>query len=786
MLTRMNQILEIDLRNRMAVVEAGVPNLRLTQALAGTGYHFAPDPSSQGASTIGGNVATNAGGPHTLKYGVTVNHVLGLEAVLARRLDRPARPGRSISAGLDLLGVLVGSEGTLAIVTKVWVRLTPNPQDYRAMRAIFNSVDDASNAVSQIIAAGIIPAAMELMDQGILAAVEEAFQFGFPPDAGAVLVIEVDGPAAGLDRQQEQIVEFCKRFGAREVLQAASAEERELLWKCRKLAVGATGRLSPSYTIQDGVVPRTRLPHIIRRTAEIGRKHQIRIVNVAHAGDGNVHPILLFDERDREQVERAVAAGREILEECIACGGSITAEHGIGVEKIGLMDRLFAPADLEAMRRVRQAFDPTGRLNPGKLIPDGNRGTMGLRDAESSRHWNSRSDSNRGVADVDDSALRFASMHALRTLKSCVMTAQTPLTETITPADQAAVAEAVRNAAEQGHGRLSDRRRHDARLRRKPDAAGHRAFAGQAQPRDRLSGRRPDHHRRGRHDHRRVEPSAWPPSGSGCRSMCRSPTGRPSAARWPSMPAGPRRYAYGTMRDYVLGFTAVDGTGTLFSGGGRVVKNAAGYNMCRLMAGSLGTLGVITQVTLMVRPLPEASAFVACERARFRRGREAAGRAGPLGRRGRWPSNSWPAPARRTTRPRAGLEGNVGRLYVGFEGTAAEVDWMVEQLQREWAAAGVAEPIAHSRRIGRNALAVALPTFPADVEIRVLPSAVVGTIGKLLESAPPCAIQAHAGDGVIRLALWNGAGEGQPFSETHPLAQIRRDGGRLRRQPRSC
>jgi glycolate oxidase len=400
MLTRMNKILEIDLRNRMAVVEAGVCNLRLTQALAGTGYHFAPDPSSQGASTIGGNVATNAGGPHTLKYGVTVNHVLGVEVVLhdgsilqlgpadeGKRGQSPFVRStlRAVTAGtdrrlvgdcplfppLDLIGVLVGSEGTLGIVTKIWVRLTPNPQDCRAMRAIFGSLDDAANAVSQIIAAGIIPTALELMDQGILAAVEEAYQFGFPPDAGAVLVVEVDGPAVGLDRQQEQIVEFCKRFGAREVLHAASAEERELLWKCRKMAVGATGRLSPSYTIQDGVVPRTKLPHIIRRTAEIGKKHNIRIVNVAHAGDGNIHPILLFDERNREEVQRDVAAGREILEECIACGGSITAEHGIGIEKIDLMDRLFAPADLEAMRRVRQAFDPTGRFNPGKLIPEG-------------------------------------------------------------------------------------------------------------------------------------------------------------------------------------------------------------------------------------------------------------------------------------------------------------------------------------------------------------------------------------------------------------------------------
>ncbi len=376
MLTRMNKILDIDLRNRMAVVEAGVCNLRLTQALADTGYHFAPDPSSQGASTIGGNVATNAGGPHTLKYGVTVNHVLGLEAVLhdgsILQLGPVADP-----CDLDLVGLLVGSEGTLAVVTKIWVRLTPNPQDCRAMRAVFHSLDDAAGAVSHIIAAGIIPTALELMDQGILAAVEEAYHFGFPPDAGAVLVVEVDGPSIGLDRQQQRIVEFCRRFGAREVLQAATPQEREMLWKCRKMAVGATGRLSPSYTIQDGVVPRTRLPQIIRRTAEIGRKYNIRIVNVAHAGDGNVHPILLFDERDPTEVDRATAAGREILEECIALGGSITAEHGVGVEKLGLMPRLFAPADLGAMRRVREAFDPTGMLNPGKLIP--NEG-LGIRD----------------------------------------------------------------------------------------------------------------------------------------------------------------------------------------------------------------------------------------------------------------------------------------------------------------------------------------------------------------------------------------------------------------------
>ena len=300
MLTRMNKLLEIDLRNRMAVVEPGVANLRLTQALAGTGYHFAPDPSSQGASTIGGNVATNAGGPHTLKYGVTVNHVLGLEAVLGDGSIVQLGPVDD-PAGLDLIGVLVGSEGTLAIVTKVWVRLDAQSAGLSHDPGHLRLGRRRHQAVSQIIAAGIVPAAMELMDQGILAAVEEAFQFGFPPDAGAVLVIEVDGPAAGLGspaRADRRVLQAVRRARS-----AASGlgQERDLLWKCRKMAVGAIGRLSPSYMIQDGVVPRTRLPHIIRRTAEIGQKHHIRIVNVAHAGDGNVHPILLFDERDRER-----------------------------------------------------------------------------------------------------------------------------------------------------------------------------------------------------------------------------------------------------------------------------------------------------------------------------------------------------------------------------------------------------------------------------------------------------------------------------------------------------
>ena len=347
------------------------------------------------------------------------------------------------------------------------------------------------------------------------------------------------------------------------------------------MAVGATGRLSPSYTIQDGVVPRTRLPHIIRRTAEIGQKHNIRIVNVAHAGDGNIHPILLFDERDREEVERAVAAGREILEECIASGGSITAEHGIGVEKIGLMDRLFAPADLEAMRRVRRAFDPTGRFNPGKLIPEGARDEgRGTRDD--------------GTEDLDD---------ALTKLNRVIDYPAADMTITVEAG--MTIAELNRLLAEQRQWLPVD--------------------------------------------------VPWPD---------RATVGGAIATN----AAGPRRYAYGTMRDYLLGFTAVDGTGMTFSGGGRVVKNAAGYNMCRLMAGSLGTLGVITQATLMVRPLPEAAALLACEVPDFDLAEKllaglvrspVAARGGRTVGRPLHEGNPLFGPV---------SEGNVGRLYVGFEG----------------------------------------------------------------------------------------------------------------------
>ena len=368
-LTRMKRILEVNYRDRYAVIEPGVVNLWLTNHLKPQGFHFAPDPSSQGACTIGGNVATNSGGPHTLKYGVTVNHVLGIELVLPDgRVVRTGGPAED-TPGYDLTGVIVGSEGTFGVAAKVWVRITRNPEAYRTLLGVFETVDDATNTISDIIGAGIIPGALEMLDRLILEAVEAAFHFGFPLDAGAVLIMEVDGLEAGLEQDAGRIVEIATKNKAREVRRANSDAERMLLWKSRKQAFGAVGRLAPSYCTQDGVVPRTKLPEILRVIGQISTKYNLRIANVFHAGDGNIHPILLFDERDADQVKRVMSASHEILDACIRLGGSVTGEHGIGVEKIDFMPKLFTPEDLAMMMRLRSAFNPDNRCSPQKMLP---------------------------------------------------------------------------------------------------------------------------------------------------------------------------------------------------------------------------------------------------------------------------------------------------------------------------------------------------------------------------------------------------------------------------------
>ncbi len=368
--SRMKKILEVNVRDGYAVVEAGVVNVWLSNALKPHGYHYAPDPSSQGACTIGGNVATNSGGPHTLKYGVTANHVLGVEMVLPDgrvvMVGGPCEDG----PGYDITGAIVGSEGTFGLVTKAWVRLTRNPEAYRTLLGVFASIDDCTNCISDIIAAGIVPAALEMLDHTILQAIEAAFQFGFPLDAEAVLIMEVDGLAAGIQDEADRVEAIAKRNNAREVRKANTDTERLALWKARKQAFGTIGRLGyPSYCTQDGVVPRTKLPEIMRVIRKASADHGVAICNVFHAGDGNIHPVLMFDERDPEQVRKVLAASTDILEACVRLGGSVTGEHGIGVEKLDFMPMMFTPDDLSFMARLRTAFNPANRCSPNKLLP---------------------------------------------------------------------------------------------------------------------------------------------------------------------------------------------------------------------------------------------------------------------------------------------------------------------------------------------------------------------------------------------------------------------------------
>jgi glycolate oxidase len=368
-LTRMNRILELDYRNRRALVEPGVINLELSNATIPQGYHYVPDPSSQKACTIGGNVAENSGGPHCLAYGVTTNHVLALEVVLPNgEVIWTGGPGLD-TAGYDLAGVIVGSEGTLGIVTKALVRLTRLPQAVRVLLAQFDGVVPASNTVSAVIASGIVPAAMEMMDHLVCQAVEAAYHVGFPPDVGAVLLIEVDGLGEGLDDTMERIAAICRAQGARDVRIAVSPEERAALWNARKMAFGAMGRLAPSYYMQDGVVPRTKLPPTLARVEEVSREYQVPIANVFHAGDGNLHPLILFDRRESGAVERVLRAGVEILQTCIDMGGTISGEHGIGLEKKEQMSLIFTADDLAAMARLKASFNPRDLFNPDKIFP---------------------------------------------------------------------------------------------------------------------------------------------------------------------------------------------------------------------------------------------------------------------------------------------------------------------------------------------------------------------------------------------------------------------------------
>jgi len=366
---RMNRILEIDRPNLRARVQPGMFNLEFGNTLIPLGYQYLPDPASQKAATLGGNVAENSGGPHCFKYGVTTNHVLGLTVVLPDGQVAKIGGKAPDTPGYDLPGVFVGSEGTLGICTEVVVRIVRLAEGVKTLLAIYDSIEEGSETVSAIVAAGMVPATLEMMDQLVIKAVEESIQCGLPLDCATVLIIEVDGLKDDLEAQVQAIVDLCKAHGAREVRVAKDDAERAMLWAGRRGAFGAVARLAPSYLVCDGTVPRTALPKVLRKVAEVGKKYNLQIPNVFHAGDGNLHPLILFDWRDAEQKGRVMKAGMEILQLCVETGGTISGEHGVGLEKIDAMRLIFSEADIRSQVRVKQAFDPRNLANPGKMFP---------------------------------------------------------------------------------------------------------------------------------------------------------------------------------------------------------------------------------------------------------------------------------------------------------------------------------------------------------------------------------------------------------------------------------
>ncbi len=633
-LSRLNRILSITPASRTAVVQPGVTNLELQTALAPLGFYFAPDPASQKVATLGGNVAENSGGPHCLKYGVTTNHVLGMEMVLAdgerMRIGGPAMD----PPGYDLRGAVIGSEGTMGIVTEVTVRILPKPEAVITQLAVYDDVGDAARSVSAIISAGIVPATLEMMDRLIIQAVEDSYACGYPRDAAAVLIIEVEGPREGLAEQAERIRELCMSHGCRTIRTAADDDERNRLWEGRRGAFGAVARLAPNFLVNDGTVPRTALPEALARVAAIVSAYGLEHGNVFHAGDGNLHPLILFDSRDRDQSERVHRAGREIMDACVKLGGTITGEHGVGAEKIKGMRLIFTEVDLEAQRALQRAFDPDGLLNPGKIIPTDTpgpdegakpRSALGVATAAEidicERILAARR-ANRAVVPLGSGANRDFGNLGSRPVSYLSSEALVELTE-YDPDNQVVSA---------GAGlRLADLQR---------ILAAHRQWL-----------------------------PLRPPPGIGNHTL----GGVAALGR-----CGPERLHYGAPRDLLLGLRYVSAKGELVIAGGRVVKNVAGYDMTRLLAGSAGTLGYLTALTWKVALMPER-----CE-ALLARGplRKVAAVAEAVNTSHLDPSIVCAVPA---------MEGAAAgwRLLVGVEGFSKTVEAQIGDLQRKMTAGGL-------------------------------------------------------------------------------------------------
>ncbi|MFN2499425.1 MAG: FAD-binding oxidoreductase [Pyrinomonadaceae bacterium] len=623
-LARMRQILEIDPINRLAVVQPGVVNLHVSRAVAHLGLYYVPDPSSQPTCTIGGNIAENAGGIHCLKYGTTTDHVLGLKVVLAGgEVVQLGGGGREVS-GYDLLGLFIGSEGTFGIATEATLRLTPIPPAVRTLLAEFAEVNDASHAVSAIIAAGLMPAALEMMDREIIRAVEASvFAAGLPPDAGAALLIELDGLEAGLDEEAERVTAICRDQGARSCRGARDETERKKLWAARKGAFGAIGRISPDSMIQDAVVPRSRLPGVLDAAYRIAAKYQLRIANVFHAGDGNLHPLICFDSRFPAEVQRVKDAGRELMETCVRAGGSITGEHGVGLDKRELLPLIFSVKDMETMLLVRAAFDPSGLMNPGKIIPvlrgcgeaRAVAGSNGEDDLSASTDlpgpglMGSRASSpqrspNASQINPIASNMRFDPAMARRRLAELVGEANVsgpPLV--VTPGSIAEVCEVMKLACSEGWTTMPAGAMTwlgtDATLKQASLIVSTRRLDRviEHEPADLVAITEAGVTLKNFNAHlslnRQWLPIDPPDDGSATIGGVVA-TGL----------GGAQQLGYGPPRRHVIGMKVVMADGSLVKAGSRVVKNVAGYDLCKLFTGSYGTLGIIVEVNFKLRPLP--------------------------------------------------------------------------------------------------------------------------------------------------------------------------------------
>ncbi|MBA3256723.1 MAG: FAD-binding protein, partial [Pyrinomonadaceae bacterium] len=661
-LARMRKILSIDEENRTAVVQTGVVNAHVSKAVAHLGLHYVPDPSSQGTCTIGGNIAENAGGIHCLKYGTTTDHVIGARVVLAGGEIVDLGSSERGTTGYDLLGVFVGSEGTFGIATEATLRLVPVPPAVRTLLAEFPEVNDASHAVSAIIAAGVMPAALEMMDGEIIRAVEASvFAAGLSLDIGAALLVELDGIEAGIDDEAERVKSICLEYRARSCRLARGEAERKKLWAARKGAFGAVGRIAPDSMIQDAVVPRSRLPEVLAEAYRISAKYQLRLANVFHAGDGNLHPLICFDSRSSDDVRRVKEAGRELMETCVSAGGTITGEHGVGLDKRDFLPLIFSDDDMDTMLRVRAAFDPTRLCNPGKIIPllrgcgearvlsepradrgpqagsplgvvdatgspPGPSTSLQQRGAASLKNWEvdtpeRRSHSaleggkaagpSRGYFDPDDAAKQLSAIVGVAhvtespSLPAPVSTCNPvhPSSVVATPGSIEEAGELMKLASSEGWSLV-------------PSGASTWLNAGN--PIERVNVVISTARLNKFLDHEPADLVASAQSGVTLKTFNQTLA---AGGQWlPLDPpddgratiggvvatglGGAQKCGYGLPRNFVIGMRVVLPDGKIVKAGGRVVKNVAGYDLCKLFTGSYGTLGLIIELTFKLRPRP--------------------------------------------------------------------------------------------------------------------------------------------------------------------------------------